>query len=150
MVIGVLRIDPQGAIGEKGCNHIRDDRARFGKVEIGERWVHRDLLQVLASAQEFCIDRANLVEHLADPAKILDQVRDLKIRIVGYVVPSQSPTRLADAEIPLGPMSWSVHTMTIWPTAALVCLDQRAAQHLLDRWQVAHQLTAAFAQAGRG
>src|ERR1700674_3912496 len=55
---------------------------------------------------------------------------------VGYVVPSWSPTRLADGQIALRTMSWSIDTMTVWATAALVGLDQRAAQHLFDRRQV--------------
>jgi len=77
---------------------------------------------------------------------VVDQFGDLQMRIVRYVVPSQSPTWPADAQIPLGAMSWSVGTMAVWSTAALVRFDQGAAQHLLHRRQFAYQLTAAFAQ----
>src|SRR5271163_4989370 len=69
---------------------------------------------------------------------------------VGYVVPSWSPTRLADGQIALRTMSWSIDTMTVWATTALVALDRCATQHLFDRRQVAHQSAAAFAQGRSG
>src|SRR5271169_5896448 len=65
---------------------------------------------------------------------------------VGYVVPSWSPTRLADGQIALRTMSWSIDTMTVWATTALVALDQCATQHLFDRRQVLRP----FPQAGTG
>jgi hypothetical protein len=43
--------------------------------------------------------------------------------IVGYVVPSWSPTRLADRQIALRTMSSSIDTMAVWAAATLVGLD---------------------------
>jgi hypothetical protein len=51
------------------------------------------------------------------------------MRAVGYAVPSCSPIRLVDGQIALRTVSWSIDTTTVW-TAAVVGLDQRAAQDL--------------------
>jgi hypothetical protein len=91
-----------------------------------------------------------VTKHVAYPAEIVDQFGDSQMHIVWHVVASWSCTRPTDAKITLGTMPWSVHTMTVWPTAALVGFDQRAAQHLLHRRQFAHQLATAFAQGSGG
>ena len=105
--------------------------------------------RILASSQEFRIDRTNLVERLAQLAEVVDQLGDLQMGIVGYVIPSRTPAGLADGQIPLRAMSWSIDAVAVRPTTALVCLDQCAAQELLDRRQVAHEPSATFAQGQR-
>ncbi|OBQ95794.1 hypothetical protein A9K66_24570 [Mesorhizobium sp. AA23] len=47
-------------------------------------------------------------------------------------------------------MSGSVGAMAAGPAAALVALDERAAQELFERWQPAQEPAAALAQGGGG
>ncbi len=62
IVIGSLWVGRRGAGGKVGFDHVGDDGARLGEVEGGDSRIH--LVETLAAAQEFGIDRANLVEHL--------------------------------------------------------------------------------------
>jgi hypothetical protein len=72
IVIGPLWIGWWGAGGEIGHNHIGENGAHLGEVEGDEGRVHLDLPEILAPSQEFCIDRADLVECVAQPVKIAD------------------------------------------------------------------------------
>ena len=146
MVIGPLRIERRSTGGETTHNHVGDDGARLGEVEGGEGRVHGGLPQILPSPQEFRIDRADLVERCAQLAKIVDQSGNLQMSVVGHVVSSRSPAGLADGQIPLRAVSRSVDAVAVRSTAALVSLDQCAAQHLFDRWQIAHKSATASAQ----
>jgi len=96
IVIGPLRIERRGAGGKIGRNHVGDDGARLGEVESDESRVHGDLSKILASSQEFRIDRANLVESFAQLAEVVDRLGDLQVDIVGHVVPARPPAGLAD------------------------------------------------------
>jgi hypothetical protein len=60
------------------------------------------------------------------------------------------PTELATDFKPTRTLSRSIDAITVRPTAALVGFDQRASQRLLDRREIAHQSTAAFAQGNSG
>ena len=82
MVIGPLRIGRRGR-GEIRHDHVGEDGARLGEVESDESRVHRGLSKLLASAQEFRVDRADLVERLAQPVEVVDQLRGLRIGVVG-------------------------------------------------------------------
>jgi hypothetical protein len=62
VIIGPLRIERRGAGGKIGRNHVGEDGARLGEVEIDERRVHGDLSKLLAPSQKFRVDRTNLVE----------------------------------------------------------------------------------------
>ena len=146
MVIGPLRIERRSTGCETTHNHVGDDGARLGEVEGGEGRVHGGLPQILPSPQEFRIDRADLVERCAQLAKIVDQSGNLQMSVVGHVVSSRSPAGLADGQIPLRAVSRSVDAVAVRSTAALVSLDQCAAQHLFDRWQIAHKSATASAQ----
>jgi hypothetical protein len=100
-MIGSLRVGRRGATSKIGFDHVGEDGARFDDVESSDGRVH--LVETLAAAQKFGIDRAYLVERLAQFAEV-------------------------------------------GPAAALVGLDQRAAQYLFDRRQAAREPVAAFAQ----
>jgi hypothetical protein len=145
IVIGPLQIERRGTGGKIGRNHVGDDGARLGEIESNERRVHGDLSKILASSQEFRIDRANLVESFAQLAEVVDQFGNLHMSIVGHLVPARTPARLADGQIMLRSMSWPVDAVAVWSTATLVGLDQCATHDIFDRRQGAYEPATAFA-----
>src|SRR5882762_3986172 len=64
IMLGSLRVGRWGATSKIGFDHVGEDDARLGDVEGSDGRVH--LVEALAAAQKFGIDRADLVEHLAD------------------------------------------------------------------------------------
>jgi hypothetical protein len=75
----LLRVGRRGAGGEIGNNHVGENGARLGNVESSESRIHRGLPEILASPQEFCVYRADLLEHAAQLAGVVDQLGNLKI-----------------------------------------------------------------------
>jgi hypothetical protein len=61
-MLGSFRIERRSACSKIGFDHVGDDGARLRKIENCTGWVH--LIETLTAAQEFGVDRANLVEHL--------------------------------------------------------------------------------------
>ena len=61
-MIGSLWVGRRGAPSKVRFDHVGDDGARLGEIEGGDGRIH--LVETLAAAQQFGIDRANLVEHL--------------------------------------------------------------------------------------
>jgi hypothetical protein len=96
MFIGPLRIGRRGAGGKAGHNHVGEDGARLGEVEGDEGRIHGGLPQILASPQEFRVDRADLVEDVAQLAEVGDRLSDLQVDAIGHIVPSRPPAGLAD------------------------------------------------------
>jgi len=96
--------------------------------------------------QKFCIDGADLVECIAQPAKVAEPFGDLFAGGIWYIFSVRSAAGLTDHQIPLGAMSWTIATVTGWSTASLVGLGQRAAQQAVEWRQVAQQLAAAFSK----
>src|SRR5258708_35165788 len=84
--IGPLRIERRGAGGKIGRNHVGEDGARLGEVEIDECRVHDDLSKLLASSQEFRVDRTNLVERSAQGTEIANQMGDLLVDVVWHII----------------------------------------------------------------
>jgi hypothetical protein len=74
IMIGSLRVGRRGATSQIGFDHVGEDGARLGEVEGSDGRVH--LVETLAAAQKFGIDRADLVEHLLQLAKIAEVLRD--------------------------------------------------------------------------
>ena len=103
-----------------------------GEVEGSDGRVH--LIETLAAAQKFGIDRADLVEHLAQFAEVGKELRDLGVGCIRHVT---KPRAIAGSpncgKISLGAVSRSIGAVTVGSAAALVGLDQRTTQHLLDR-----------------
>src|SRR6202521_204412 len=60
IMIGSLWVGRWGASSKVGFDHVGDDGARLGEVEGGDGRMH--LVKTLAAAQQFGIDRADLVE----------------------------------------------------------------------------------------
>jgi hypothetical protein len=145
MIIGPLQVGRRGR-GEIRHDHIGHDGARLGEVDGDESRIHGGLSNLFASSQEFCVDRANLVERFAQLAEIGDQLRGLRISVVRDVVPSGATAGLTDRQISLRTVTRSAHAVAVWTPTAFVGLDQRASQHLLYGRQAVRELVAAFAQ----
>ena len=109
----MCRRPPWGAGGKTRHNHVGEDGARLGEVEGDECRVHSGLPQILSSPQEFRIDRADLVEHCAQLAEVVDQSGNLHMSVVGHVVSSRSPAGLADGQISLRTVSQSVDAVAL-------------------------------------
>jgi hypothetical protein len=124
MVIGRLRIERWSAGGEIGQDHIGDDGTRFGKVEAGQCRIHCYLFEILASSQEFCVDRADLVQYIPQLAKVAEPFGDLFASGVWYIFSVGTSARLTDHQISLRAMARTVATMAVRPTAPLVGFGQ--------------------------
>jgi hypothetical protein len=144
-MIGSLRVGRRGATSKIGFDHVGEDGARFDDVESSDGRVH--LVETLAAAQKFGIDRAYLVEHLAQFAEVGEELADFGVGCIRHVANPRALAGSTDCgKISLGAMPRPIDTVAVGPAAALVGLDQRAAQYLFDRRQAARELVAAFAQ----
>ena len=140
-----LWVGQRGAPSKVGFDHVGDDGTRLGEVEGGDGRIH--LVETLAAAQQFGIDRADLVEHLLQFAEVGEELGDLGVSCIGHVAEPRTLARARDCgEISLGTMAGPVGAVTIGSAAALVGLHQRTANDLLDRGQAAHELVATLAQ----
>lgn len=144
-MIGSLRVGRRGATSKIGFDHVGEDGARFGDVESSDGRVH--LVETLAAAQKFGIDRAYLVEHLAQFAEVGEELADFGVSCIRHVANPRALAGSTDCgKISLGAMPRPIDTVAVGPAAALVGLDQRAAQYLFDRRQAAREPVAAFEQ----
>ena len=144
-MLGPLRVERRGATSKIGFDHVGEDDARLGDVEGSDGRVH--LVETLATAQKFGIDRADLVEHLAQFAEVGEELADFGVGCIWHVADSRALAGSTDCgKISLGAMPRSIDTMAVGPAAALVGLDQRAAQYLFDRRQAAREPVAALEQ----
>jgi hypothetical protein len=144
-MIGSLRVGRRGATSKIGFDHVGEDGARFGDVESSDGRVH--LVETLAAAQKFGIDRAYLVEHLAQFAEVGEELADFGVGCIRHVANPRALAGSTDCgKISLGAMPRPIDTVAVGPAAALVGLDQRAAQYLFDRRQAAREPVAAFEQ----
>src|SRR6476646_144084 len=129
IMLGSLRVGRWGATSKIGFDHVGEDDARLGDVEGSDGRVH--LVEALAAAQKFGIDRADLVEHLAQFAEVGEELADFGVGRIRNVTDPRALAGSTDCgKIPLGAMPSSVDTVAVGPPAAFVGLDQRAAQYL--------------------
>lgn len=147
-MFGSLRVGLRGATSKIGFDHVGEDGARLGDVEGSDGRVH--LVETLAAAQKFGIDRADLVEHLAQFAEVGKELADFGMGCIRHVAnPRALPGSTDCGKISLGAVPRPIGTVAVGPAAALVGLDQRATQYLFDRRQAAREPVATFEQ-GRG
>jgi hypothetical protein len=144
-MIGSLSVGRRGAPSKVRFDHVGDDGSRLGEIEGGDGRLH--LVETLAAAQQFGIDRADLVEHLLQFAEVGEELRDLSISCIGHVAEPRAFAGSSDCgEISLGAVPRSFGAVAVGPAAAFVGLHQRTAHDLLDRGQAAHELMATLAQ----
>ena len=82
-MLGSLRVGRWGATGRDGFDHVGEDDARLGDVEGSDGRVH--LVETLAAAQKFGIDRADLVEHLAQFAEVGEELANFGVGRIRHV-----------------------------------------------------------------
>ena len=144
-MLGSLRVGRRGATSKIGFDHVGEDDARLGDVEGSDGRVH--LVETLAAAQKFGIDRTDLVEHLAQFAEVGEELADFGVGCIRHVTDPWALAGSTDCgKISLGAVPRPIDAVAVAPAAALVGLDQRAAQYLFDRRQAAREPVAAFAQ----
>ena len=82
-MIGSLWVGRRRAPSKVGFDHVGDDGARLGEVEGGDGRIH--LVETVAAAQQFGIDRADLVEHLLQFAEVGEELGDLAVGGLGHI-----------------------------------------------------------------
>ena len=144
-MIGSLWVGRRGAPSKVRFDHVGDDGTRLGEVEGGDGRIH--LVETFAAAQQFGVDRADLVEHLLQFVEVGEELGDLGISCIGHVAEPRAFAGSSDCgEISFGAVPRSFDAVAVGPAAALVGLHQRTAHDLLDRRQAAHELVATLAQ----
>src|SRR5260370_13823273 len=83
IMIGSLWVGRRGAPSKVRFDHVGGDGSRLGEIEGGDGRIH--LVETLAAAQQFGIDRADLVEHLLQFAEVGEELGDLGISCIGHV-----------------------------------------------------------------
>ena len=79
-------------------------------------------------------------------AEVGEELGDFGVGCIRHVAKPRALAGSSDCgKISLGAVPRPVDAVAVGPAAALVGLDQRTAQDLLDRRQAAHELVAAFA-----
>ena len=140
-----LWVGRRGAPSKVGFDHVGDDGTRLGEVEGGDGRIH--LVETLAAAQKFGIDRADFVEHLAQFAEVGEELADFGVGCIRHVTDPRALAGSSDCgEISFGAVPRSIDAVAVGPAAALVGLHQRTAHDLLDRGQAAHELVATLAK----
>src|ERR1700730_3266846 len=129
---------------KKRFDHVGENGARLGEVDSRDGRIHS--VEFLAAAQKLGVDRTDLVERFAHVAIVVEVLGDFDEGVVWHVVYLRTLTGRTDRQIALGAVAPIVGAVAARPSAALVLLEQRAAQHACEWRQAAQELRAALAQ----
>ena len=83
IIVGPFRFEWRGAGGKIGFDHIGEDGARLGEVEGRDSGVH--LIERLAPPQQFGVDCADVVEHLAHFAEVGEELAHFRTGGVRHI-----------------------------------------------------------------
>src|ERR1700730_6360665 len=145
IMLGSLRVGRWGATSKIGFDHVGEDDARLGDVEGGDGRVH--LVEALAAAQKFGIDRADFVEHLAQFAEVGEELADFGVGRIRNVTDPRALAGSTDCgKISRGARPSAGDTMGVGPAAAVVALAERASEYLCERRQGAGKVVATLAK----
>ena len=123
-----LWVGRRGAPSKVGFDHVGDDGTRLGEVDGDNGRIH--LVETFAAAQQFGIDRTDLVEHLLQLAEVGEELGDLGVSCIGHVAEPRAFAGSSDCgEISLGAVPRSICAVAVGPAAAGVPLGDRAGQH---------------------
>ena len=122
-MLGSLRVERRGAPSKIGFDHVGEDGARLGEVEGIDGRVH--LVETLAAAQKFGIDRADLVEQVAQFAEVGEELADFGVGCIRHIADPRALAGSTDCgKISLGAVPRPIDAVAVAPAAALVGLDQ--------------------------
>src|SRR5438094_6599413 len=129
IMLGSLRVGRWGATSKIGFDHVGEEDARLGEIEGSDGRVH--LVETLAAAQKFGIDRADLGEHLAQFAEVGEELADLGVGRIRHVTDPRALAGSTDCgKISLGAMPSSVDSS--W-AARSVCRSRSASRAVSAR-----------------
>src|SRR5437588_9129502 len=125
-MLGSLRVGRWGATSKIGFDHVGEDDARLGDIEGSDGRVH--LVETLAAAQKFGIDRADLVEHLAQFAEVGEELADFGVGRIRHVTDPRALAGSTDCgKISLGAIAQFRRHSGSW-AARSVCRSRSASR----------------------
>src|SRR6266704_757378 len=114
IMIGSLRVGRRGATSKIGCYHVGEYGARLGEVEGSDGRVH--LVETLAAAQKCGIDRADLVEHLAQFAEVGEEIADFGVGCIRHIADPRALAGSTDCgKISLGAVPRPIDAVAVAP-----------------------------------
>jgi len=98
---------------------------------------HGDGSKHLATAYQFVIDGADLVQDLAETMVVGETLAGLALIVLGDVIHLRLAAIVTDRQVVLGPMTRTVGALASRLAAWFVALDEGAPQKTIEGWQVA-------------
>jgi hypothetical protein len=119
-------------------------------MEGGRLSDHGESLKLLSTAEKFVVDLGDLLQDLAGSLVVGNELCNLIVRLLWYVIHLRSQPRVADRKIVLGTMTGPVGALASRFATAFVTFDQGAAEDRLEWRQFAQESSAALSQCGSG
>jgi len=121
--------------------HIRQKQPALFAIEgsggRGGSMAHGDGSKHLATAYQFVIDGADLVQDLAETMVVGETLAGLALIVLWDVIHLRLAAIVTDRQVVLGPMTRTVGALASWLAARFVALDERAPQQTIEGWHVA-------------
>jgi hypothetical protein len=113
-------------------------------MEDGRLSNHGESLKLLSTAEKFVVDLGDLLQDLAGSLVVGNELCNLIVRLLWYVIHLRSQPRVADRKIVLGTMTGPVGALASRFATSFVALDKGAAEDRFERRQFAQESLAAF------